>query len=146
MIKLIAIAITLLYFSVGIYFLLIWKSKHTDAAIRMKKQKRTKIASVVFLMIVSFVAYFMFFFRAGPIELTKEELMVIVEERIEPEDGQWHYIGTREGYDYFHYRDRKYYAMGYLVIEGEIEIEKRFEGIVDEDQWILMPWGPNDEN
>ncbi len=83
----------------------------------------------------------MFSFRTKGKELTKNELITLSRTWKDSELVQWHYVGTHEGYDYFHHRDLNT-VMGYRVKEGEIEIDTKFEATSDETQWILMPWGP----
>lgn len=144
MIKLVGIAIFLFCFAVAAYFLFVSKSKHPDFEIREKRNRQRKIFSSSFIGLLAVMAYFMFFFRTGGKELTKEELLSLTETWKEPRSVQWHYVGTHEGYDYFHHRDLNT-VMGYKVKVGEIEIEQRFDATSEESEWVLMPWGPGNK-
>lgn len=76
-----------------------------------------------------------------PVELTKAEFLERTRHWKEGKVVQWWYAGSKEGMDYFYYRDLGVSEM-FRVKSGQIELARTFPLTGNQGQWMLMPWGP----
>jgi hypothetical protein len=76
-----------------------------------------------------------------PVELTKAQLLEQTRHWKEPKVVQWWYAGSKEGMDYFYYRDLDVSKM-FRVKSGQIELARTFPLTENRDRWMWMPWGP----
>jgi len=59
----------------------------------------------------------------------------------EPKVAIWHYTGSSDRYDYFHFHDLNI-DQAYRVPTGELTLTQRFPLTQDRSRWVVMPWGP----
>jgi hypothetical protein len=77
----------------------------------------------------------------SPKAITKDELVKSTRHWKEPKVAIWHYVGSKNGFDYFDYRDLGVHQV-YCVESGQITLPRTFPMTRDERSWIVMPWGP----
>lgn len=73
--------------------------------------------------------------------LSGKRLMELTHTWKEPEVAVWHYTGSSDRYDYFHYHDLGI-NQAYRVPSGELSLTQRFPLTNDKRIWVVMPWGP----
>ena len=139
MIQSIGIALIVLFLGIGLFLLIIFRSRHPDELTRISRNKMGKILGGAFIFYISIVLGLMFMFRGSGNTVSGDELMAVVAERAERDAVLWHYIGTYQGYDYFHYTDAEG-EDGYRVKEGEIVLEGRILPENDKELWVELPW------
>lgn len=76
--------------------------------------------------------------------VSKTEFMELTRHWQEPKVASWYYMGTKNDFHYFAYRDIGFYGMKYYKTRsGDLYIDDPFPFTPDEKKWKLMPWGPH---
>ena len=76
-----------------------------------------------------------------PQEIQKDALIEKTKHWKEPKVAIWFYAGSKDGRDYFLYRDLGIEEK-FSVASGEIDLTRTFPPTEDQKAWIVMPWGP----
>jgi hypothetical protein len=77
----------------------------------------------------------------SPRQISKNELIKTTRQWKEPKVAIWHYVGSKDGMDYFHFQDIGVHKI-YSVESGQISLPHSFPLTKDQRTWIVMPWGP----
>lgn len=77
----------------------------------------------------------------NPQEISKEALMEKTRHWKTPGSVTWFYVGSKQGLDYFFYRDLGI-SETWCVKSGQIKLTRTFPVTQDEKKWVVMPWGP----
>lgn len=77
----------------------------------------------------------------SPKQITKIDLIKTTLHWKEPKVAIWHYVGSKDGMDYFDYQDIGVHEI-YCVESGQIFLPRTFPLTKDERTWMVMPWGP----
>ena len=68
--------------------------------------------------------------------------MILTLDWKEPKVAIWYYLGSKDNFDYFLFRDLGAEKM-YKVNSNDMKIENTFPLSKDNEQWRVMPWGPH---
>jgi hypothetical protein len=92
-----------------------------------------RISVIVFLPLVYGCAH--------PQTVTRTELDQLKTHRREPKVSMWYYVGSKNGYHYFHHDDLGDEKKDFRISNDELSWTNTFPLTRNRDQWKALEWG-----